>query len=104
MMKHIKKKDKVIVLTGKDKGKTGEVLKVFGDKNTVLVSKINFIKRHTRPTQADPGGIREKEAPITLSNVMLVCPKCSKPTRKKFDYLSDGSKVRVCRKCGEMVL
>lgn len=103
-MLFLKKKDKVIVLAGKDKGKTGEVLKIFADTDRVLVSKINFIKRHTRPTQTDSGGIREKEAAIHLSNCMLVCPKCSKPTRKKIDFLSDGKKVRICRQCGEMIV
>lgn len=103
-MLHIKKKDKVMVMAGKDKGKTGEVLKIFPEKKRVLVSKINFIKRHTRPTQTDPGGIREKEAPVHISNLMLICSKCSKPTRLKIDFLSDGKKVRVCRKCGEMIV
>jgi large subunit ribosomal protein L24 len=100
----IKKKDKVIVLTGKDKGKQGEVLKVFPEENRVIVAKINFVKRHTRATQTEPGGIREKEAPIAIANVMLVCPKCNQPSRPKFDVLSDGKKVRVCRKCGEMIV
>ena len=103
-MLHIKKKDKVIVLAGKDKGKTGEVLKILPEKGRVLISKINFIKRHTRATQSDPGGIREKEAPIHISNVLLLCSKCNKPTRRKIDTLSDGKKVRICRKCGEMIV
>ncbi len=103
-MLNIKKKDKVVVLAGKDKGKQGEVLKLFIDKNKVIVSKVNFVKRHTKPTQRDPGGIKEKESPISLSNVMLVCPKCNKPTRPKFDKLSDGKTVRVCRKCGEIIV
>ncbi|MEW6557717.1 MAG: 50S ribosomal protein L24 [Elusimicrobiota bacterium] len=101
---HIKKKDKVIVLAGKDKGKTGEVLKIFPDKNTAIVSKVNFIKRHTKPTQTDPGGIREKEAAIPVARLMLVCPKCAKPTRPKWEILSDGTKSRICRKCGEMIV
>lgn len=100
----IKKKDKVVVLSGKNAGKQGEVLKVYPDTMRVLVSKINFIKRHTRSTQTEPGGIREKEAPLPLAKVMLVCPKCSQPTRPKFDRLSDGKKVRVCRKCSEMIV
>lgn len=100
----IKKKDKVVVLSGKDKGKQGEVLKVMPEESRVIVAKINFVKRHTRPTQTDPGGIREKEAPLPIAKVMLVCPKCTQPTRPKFDTLSDGKKVRVCRKCGEMIL
>ena len=103
-MLNIKKKDKVVVLAGKDKGKQGEVLKLFIDENKVIVSKVNFVKRHTKPTQRDPGGIKEKESPISISNVMLVCPKCGKPNRPKFDKLSDGKKVRVCRKCGEIIV
>jgi len=103
-MLNIKKKDKVVVLAGKDKGKQGEVLKLFIEKNRVIVSKVNFVKRHTKSTQRDPGGIKEKEAPISLSNVMLVCPKCNMPTRPKFDKLSDGKTVRVCRKCGEIIV
>jgi large subunit ribosomal protein L24 len=100
----IKKKDKVIVLAGKDKGKQGEVLKVYPEKGRVVVSKINFVKRHTRPTQTEPGGIREKEAPVAIAKVMLVCPKCSRAGRPKFDVLSDGKKIRVCRRCGEMIV
>jgi len=103
-MLNIKKKDKVVVLVGKDKGKEGEVLKVIEETNKVIVSKVNFVKRHTKPTQRDPGGIKEKEAPISISNVMLVCPKCGKPNRPKFDKLSDGKKVRICRKCGEIIV
>ena len=99
----IKKKDKVKVLAGKDRGKQGEVLKVFPEEGRVIVSKINFVKRHTKATQADPGGIREKEAALPISKVMLVCPKCTQAVRPKFDALSDGKKVRICRKCGEMI-
>ncbi|MDR0723758.1 MAG: 50S ribosomal protein L24 [Endomicrobium sp.] len=102
-MLNIKKKDKVVVLSGRDKGKKGEVLDVFPDKGKVIVSKINFVKRHTKPTQREAGGIREKEAPIAMNKVMLVCPKCEQAFRPKFDKLSDGKKVRVCRKCGEMI-
>ena len=103
-MLSIKKKDKVVVLSGKNAGKQGEVLKVYPDTKKVLIAKVNFIKRHTRSTQTDPGGIREKEAPVPLAKVMLVCPKCSQPNRPKFDFLSDGKKVRVCRKCSEMII
>ena len=101
---YIKKKDKVLILSGKDKGKTGEVLKCFKDKNRLIVSKINLIKRHTRPTQSDPGGIVEKEATIHISNVKLLCVKCGKSTRVKIDKLSDGQKVRICKKCGRILL
>ena len=103
-MMAIKKKDKVILKTGKDKGKTGEVLKVFPVNSKVVISKINFIKRHTRPTQTEPGGIVEKESPVDISNVQLVCPKCNQPTRVKKDKLSDGKKIRICKKCGEMIV
>ncbi|MDR3274902.1 MAG: 50S ribosomal protein L24 [Endomicrobium sp.] len=100
----IKKKDKVLVLSGKDKGKKGEVLDIFPDKGKVVVAKINLVKKHTKPTQKDPGGIREKESPIAVSKVMLVCPKCSQASRPKFDKLSDGKKIRICRRCGEMII
>lgn len=100
----IRKKDKVVVKMGKDKGKTGEVLKVFPAASRVIVSKINFIKRHTRATQTTPGGITEKESSIHISNVQLICPKCDQPTRVKIDHLSDGKKIRVCRRCGEMIV
>ncbi|HRY29525.1 MAG TPA: 50S ribosomal protein L24 [Elusimicrobiota bacterium] len=103
-MLHIRKKDKVVVLAGKDKGKQGDVVEVDLGKGRALVGKVNFVKRHTRPTQTEPGGIREKEAYVPLSRLMLVCPKCTHPTRVKFDSLSDGTKARVCRNCGEMIV
>jgi large subunit ribosomal protein L24 len=99
----IQKKDKVIVLAGKDRGKQGEVIQVLPRESRVIVAKINFVKRHTKPSQTDPGGIREKEASLHISNVMLVCKKCNQPMRPKSDRLTDGTKVRVCRKCGEMI-
>lgn len=100
----VKKKDKVVILSGKDRGKQGEVLSVDPNKMRVIVSRINFVKRHTRTTQQDPGGIREKEAPVSISKIMLVCPKCNQPNRPKFDFLSDGKKIRVCRRCNEMIV
>jgi len=103
-MHTIQKKDKVMVLSGRSRGKQGEVVKVLREDGRVLISKINFVKRHSRPTQTTPGGIREKEASIHLSNVMLVCPKCARPMRPKVEVLSDGTKVRACRKCGEMLV
>jgi large subunit ribosomal protein L24 len=102
-MTPIKKKDKVVVLAGKDRGKQGEVLEMDARAGRVLVAKVNMVKRHTRSTQADPGGIKDKEAYLPLGKVMLVCPKCSQPTRSKYGALSDGSKSRVCRRCGEMI-
>jgi len=103
-MSMIRKKDKVLVLAGKNRGKQGEVVSVMADDQRVLISKVNFVKRHSRPTQTEPGGIREKEAPVHISNVMLICPKCHRAMRPKSDQLSDGTKVRTCRKCGEMLV
>jgi large subunit ribosomal protein L24 len=100
----IRKKDKVLVLVGKNRGKQGEVVEVLANENRVLVAKVNFVKRHSRATQIQPAGIREKEAPVHISNVMLVCPKCHRAMRPKMDFLSDGTKVRTCRKCGEMIV
>ncbi len=100
----IRKKDKVVVLQGKDRGKQGEVIKVLISKGKVLVSKINLYKRHARSTPTQPGGIREIEMPIPMSRVMLLCPKCKRPTRPKFEFLTDGTKVRACRHCGEMIV
>ncbi|MBI3547733.1 MAG: 50S ribosomal protein L24 [Elusimicrobia bacterium] len=104
----IHKKDTVVVLSGRDKGKQGEVLKVHAATEkrpaTALVSKINFVTSHNKPTQTDPGGIQKKEAPLPLSKLMLVCPKCKKGIRPKFDRLGSGEKTRVCRKCSEVIL
>lgn len=101
---HIKKKDQVKVISGKDKNKIGEVVHVYPSKNSVLVNKINFVKKNAKATQQNPGGIMEKEAPIKVSKLMLVCGKCNKATRTKNDTLSDGKKVRVCKKCGEIII
>ncbi|MFH1844815.1 MAG: 50S ribosomal protein L24 [bacterium] len=101
---HIRKKDKVKVISGNHRGKTGEVLKVFPGSGKIIVEKVNLIKRHTRPSQQNQrGGIVEKEAPINVSNVMLICPKCDAASRTGQVVLSDGSRVRSCRKCGEML-
>jgi large subunit ribosomal protein L24 len=98
----IKKNDKVIVLVGKEVGKIGTVLKVDSEKGRVLVEKVNMIKRHSKPSpKTGQGGIVEKEAPLNISNVMVVCDKCTEPTRVGKRVLEDGSKVRICRKCGE---
>ncbi|MCX7941401.1 MAG: 50S ribosomal protein L24 [Endomicrobia bacterium] len=103
-MKKIKKKDVVIVISGKDKGKKGEVIKVLPDEDKIIVSRVNIVKKHTRPTQTDPGGIKEIERPIHISKVKLVCPKCNQPTRVGFKFLPDGNKVRYCKKCKEMIM
>ena len=103
-MLKIKKNDIVKVITGEDKGKKGKVLRVFPKKRRLVIEGINFIKRHTRPQGAQQtGGIQEKEAPISITNVMLVCPKCSQCTRIGVEFLADGMKVRYCKKCGEMI-
>jgi large subunit ribosomal protein L24 len=98
------KHDKVIVLAGKEKGKIGNVLKVDSEKGCVVVEKVNMVKRHTRPGgKSAQGGIVEKEAPIHVSNLMVVCSKCAEPARIGKRILEDGSKVRVCKKCGELL-
>ncbi len=100
----IKKNDKVIVLAGKEQGKIGNVLKVDMEKGQAIVEKINVIKRHSRARSKTPkGGIVEKEAPIHISNLMLICNKCAEPTRIGKRILEDGSRARVCKKCGELL-
>jgi len=103
-MPQIKKNDKVKVLSGKEKGRQGKVLKVLAEKGAALVERLNFVKRHTRAGRVgQQGGIIEKEAPIRLSKLMLVCPKCSKPTRTGTRVLEDGKRVRYCKKCSEQL-
>jgi large subunit ribosomal protein L24 len=100
----IKKNDKVEVIAGKEKGKTGKVLKVLRDKNRVLVEKVNMIKRHTRPSPTSgQGGIVEKEASLHISNVLLICGKCTEATRIKKTLTAEGKWVRTCKKCGELI-
>ncbi|MDZ7370899.1 MAG: 50S ribosomal protein L24 [candidate division KSB1 bacterium] len=107
---HVKKNDLVIVLSGNYRGKKGRVLKVFPDKQRVIVEGVNFIKRHTRPNPQNPqGGIIEKEGPIHASNVMVICPKCNTPSRMGKTVVVDEirrrkNRVRVCKKCGEMLV
>ncbi|WP_406677314.1 50S ribosomal protein L24 [Moorella sp. ACPs] len=101
---HVKKGDLVMVITGKDAGKKGKVLSVDRAKGRVIVEGVNIVKRHTRPTPKMPqGGIIEKEAPVASSNVMLFCSKCNRPTRIGKQFLADGTKTRVCKKCGEVI-
>ena len=99
---HIKihKNDLVKVLSGRDRGKTGKVLKVLLDRNRILVEKVNVIKAHVKQSQKNPqGGIVEREASIAVSNLMVVCPSCNKPTRIGMQVLENKKKVRVCKKC-----
>jgi large subunit ribosomal protein L24 len=100
----IKKNDTVLVVTGKEKGKKGRVISVNPAKSKILIERINIIKRHMKPSKKySQGGIIEKEAPLHISNVMLVCSKCDKPTRIGNTVLSDGKKARICKKCKEVV-
>ncbi len=99
----IRRGDNVVVISGRDKGKTGEVLRVDRARNRVLVQGVNMVKRHQRPTQTSPGGINEFEAMIHASNIAVVDPKTDKPTRVGFKTLEDGSKVRVAMRSGEVI-
>ncbi len=102
MAMKIKKGDQVIVITGRDKGKTGEVIKAMPKDNKVVVQGINMVKRHTRPTQESTGGIISKESPIHVSNVALIDPKSGKATRVGFK-VENGQKVRVAKRSGEVI-
>jgi large subunit ribosomal protein L24 len=106
-MRRIRKDDQVRVIAGKDAGKTGRVVKLFSERDRVLVEGVNYVKKHERIRQTrrggQEGGIIETEAPIHISNVMPVCPSCDRPTRVGFVYAVEGdrrSKVRSCKKCG----
>jgi len=99
----IKKGDNVVVITGRDKGKTGEVLRVLPAESRVIVQGVNVAKRHTRPRMGDPGGIVEKELAIHISNVAQIDPQSRKPTRIGYKYLDDGRKVRFARRSGEII-
>jgi len=100
----IKKDDKVKVIAGKDKGKIGKVVRVIRKDNRILVEHVNVVKRHTRPTAKNrQGGIIAGEAPVHVSNVMLMCNKCIKPVRIKMQKLENGKKARVCPKCSEVI-
>jgi large subunit ribosomal protein L24 len=97
----VRKNDNVVVMSGRDKGKRGRVLRVIPEKTRVVVEGVNFIKRHTRPNPQKQikGGIVEREASVHASNVQIVCPECGKPTRTGHRTLNDGTRVRICRKC-----
>lgn len=99
---HIKRDDKVVVISGKEKGKKGKVLLTEPKNRRVIIEKVNMVTKHEKPKgQGKPGGIIHQEAPVYASKVMLVCGKCGKATRLSFKKLEDGTKVRVCKKCGE---
>ena len=98
----IRKNDSVMVISGKERGKTGKVLRVNPKEDAVIIERINVVKRHTKPRgPQQAGGIVEKEASIPASNIMIMCDKCNAPVRIGKKILTDGNKVRVCRRCGD---
>lgn len=98
----IRKNDSVMVIAGKERGKTGKVLRVLPEKNALIIERISIVKRHTKPRgPQQTGGIVEKEAPINVSNVMMMCDKCNAPVRIGHKDLADGKKIRICRRCNE---
>lgn len=100
----IRKDDTVLVIAGKEKGKTGKVRFAYPKKERIMVEGINFIKRHVRARgRVRQAGIIQLEAPIPMSNVMLLCSRCNRPTRVSFRFLEDGRKVRVCNRCSEVI-
>ncbi len=98
---HIRKNDQVVVMTGKDRGKRGKVLRVIPSRERAIVERINMIKRHTKPNpnMNIKGGVVEREASINVSNLMVVCSECDRPTRSRHKLLTDGRKVRTCHRC-----
>lgn len=101
---HVKKGDNVIILSGKDRGKKGKVLSVLPSKHMVLVEGVNMVTKHVKPrNQYQQGGIVHKEAPLYADKVMLLCSKCGAPTKVGKKFLDNGSKARVCKKCGEVI-
>lgn len=103
-MPHVRRGDTVAVIGGRERGKRGKVLRVLPDTGRVVVEKVNMMKKHQKPTQKlRQGGIIEREAALALSNVLLVCGRCDRPSRAGIKVLGDGRKVRVCRRCGETI-
>ena len=101
---HIRKNDIVKVISGREKGKVGRVLKVDREKGRIFVEKLNMVKRHIKPGKAHPqGGIVEKEAPLAFSNVLVMCDKCNKPTRIAMAVDGAGKRSRVCKRCGDVL-
>lgn len=98
----IRKNDSVMVIAGKERGKTGKILRVLPEKNSVIIERLNIVKRHSKPRgPQQAGGIVEKEARIHISNVMIMCDKCNAPVRIGHKLLADGKKIRICRRCHE---
>jgi large subunit ribosomal protein L24 len=100
----IKKGDKVLVIAGRDRGKKGKVEKIIKDKQKVVVAGVNILKKHTKPSAKNrQGGIIEFAAPLAISNVILLCPKCNKPSKINYKFLKNNQKIRVCKKCNEAI-
>jgi large subunit ribosomal protein L24 len=98
----IRKNDSVLVIKGRERGKTGKVLRVIREKNAVTIERVNLVKRHSRPKgPQQPGGIVEKEASLDVANIMILCDKCNAPVRVGHKILGDGKKIRICRRCNE---
>ena len=98
------KNDTVIVVAGRERGKTGKVLRVLPTRGRVIVERLNMVKRHTKPRgAASPGGIVEREAPLDISNVMVMCDRCNAPVRAGFKLAADKTRSRVCRRCGDVL-
>jgi large subunit ribosomal protein L24 len=102
-LRRVRKDDTVMVIAGRERGKTGKVLRLLPKDDRVVVERINLVKRHTKPRGTQQGGIVEKEAPLHLSNVQPLCTRCDKPARVATKRLDDGRSVRVCRRCGEQM-
>jgi large subunit ribosomal protein L24 len=103
-MAHVRRGDTVGVIAGRERGKRGKVLRVLEQEGRVLVEKVNMMKKHQRPTQKlRQGGIIEREGPLALSNVLLVCARCNRPVRTRMQILGDGRKIRACKRCGEPI-
>ncbi|MDQ6971886.1 MAG: 50S ribosomal protein L24 [Mariprofundaceae bacterium] len=99
----IRRGDEVVIIAGRDKGARGKIIRLIPADGKALVSKVNMVKRNTRPTQSSKGGIVEKEAPISISNLQFFCPSCKAGVRLGVKKLEDDRKVRTCRKCGEVL-
>jgi large subunit ribosomal protein L24 len=101
---HVRRGDTVAVIAGRERGKRGKVLRVLRTGGRVLIEKLNMMKKHQRPTQKlRQGGIIERESPLALSNVLVVCSRCDKPSRSGIKTLADGRKLRICKRCGESI-
>jgi large subunit ribosomal protein L24 len=103
-VRRLRKDDTVMVIAGRERGKTGKVLRILADRDRVIIERVNMVKRHVKPRGVQqPGGIQEKEASIHLSNVLPMCGRCNKPTRVGSRRLTDGEVQRICKRCGEPI-